>query len=254
MNTPATGMRPGELIHGLGTAVLFLVVALSLLYFGYYVMSRIGIDSTLHRYNDIRTYDPETGAYSVVPLRPGIELVALPLAAIAAAWLRWGAEAIAAARAARIGPLLPLLGAGVVSGVIAYLWWFWSNPQDLLGIHPQAGVQRWIGVALVAGVGYLGMILFPRLTAAMAGAFAGPALFAIVGYILFPSLMQDPEGRVGDALVVSFLWAGHAVALTAIPAMLLSERLRQRPLGHAVWVGVLMLFLAVGGTFSGSYE
>ena len=253
MTTAGTGFPLGQLVDRLGTAVLFLVVALPLLYFGFYVMLGAGIEHTLHTYNLIHTYDPEIDGYSIVPLRPGIELVALPLGAITAAQLKWGAEAIAAARKRRIAPLLPLLGAAAVSGVIWYLVWFWSNPQDLLGIHPHVGVQRWVGTALVAGVGYLGIILFSRLTAALAGAFAGPALFALVGYIFFPAFMREPEGELANRLTWIFMISAFAVAIGAILVMLSSERLRRRPLSHAVWVGVLMLFLAVSGTFNGTY-
>ena len=82
------------------------------------------------------------------------------------------------------------LGAAVLVGVFWYWGWWLNNPHTLFGIHPQFGVQRWISVALMAGVGYFGMILFPRLTASMAGAVAGPTLFAVAGYTLFPSLME----------------------------------------------------------------
>ena len=145
MNTQGTGMYTG-LVHDVGHAVLFLVVSFILLWFGGYYMLGAGVDTTLLGYTRIDTHD------SSVPLGMGVELVALPIAAIAAAWLRWGEEAIAVARTGGIGPLLPLLGAGTLFGVFWYLDWFWSNPQDLLGIDPRFGVQRWLSVALMAGV------------------------------------------------------------------------------------------------------
>ena len=208
---------------------------------------------------------------SAVPLRVHIDLVAIPLAAIAAAWLRWGRGGITTPNAPRkvrarprwgeertplpgaspVRPLLPLLGAAVLFGVFWYWGWWGLNPHHLFGIPPHFGVQRWISVALMAGVGYLGMMLFPRLTASMAGAVAGPTLFAIVGYTLFPSFMRDPEGRLADTLDIVFLWGALAVAIAAILTMLVSKRLRQHPLSYALSMGALMLCLAVSGTFNG---
>lgn len=245
MLTLVTGMSPGQLVERLGSTVLFLAVALPLSWFGGVLMGGAGIHHTLHTYSPLR----------------GIELLALPPAALAASRLGWGAEALAAARASRAGPLLPLLGAALLIAVFWYIVWWWGphGDQDLYHSYP---VQRSIGAALLAGVGYGGMILFPRLTAAMAGAFAGPALFAIVGYILFPSFMEatsnlntitDAEARLANALTNMFFWGHLAVAIGAVLVLLRWERLRHRPLSHAVWVGLLMLCLAVSGTFNRGY-
>ena len=86
----------------------------------------------------------------------------------------------------------------------------------------------------------------------MAGAFAGPALLAIVGYTLFPSSMRDPEGDLADWLMRTFMIGALAVAIAAILMMLRSEHVPQRPLSYALWVGALMLCLAVAGTFETS--
>ncbi len=261
MTSPETA-RPfgwwGQFVERLGTAALLLSVAFPVLWAGFYSMLGAGVDHTLHTYN--------------TPLL-GIDFVVFPLAAIAAAWLHWGAAWITAPRVPRairarsrwgeegtpppgaspVRHLLPLLGASVVVGMFVYLMWSWNTPRDLLGGNPQIGVQRWIGMALVAGVGYFGMILFPRLTAWMAGAIAGPTLFAIVGYTLFPSFMRDPEGRVFERLTDVFAWGALALAIAAIVAMALSQRLRQQPLSYALWMGAFMLCLAVSGTFNGAY-
>ncbi|MYD66047.1 MAG: hypothetical protein F4X26_08755 [Chloroflexi bacterium] len=146
--------------------------------------------------------------------------------------------------------------------VFWYSGWWRLNPHYLLGIHPAFGVQRWIDVTLLAGVGYVGIVLFPRLTASIAGAVAGPALFAVVGYTLFPSFMgavsgpntiSDTEEHLADMLTIVFAWGALAVAIAAILTMILSKRLRQRPLSYALWVGALTLCMAVSGTFNGSY-
>ena len=267
-----TGIGRSQLVDGLGTAVLLLVVASSVLWFGY-LMLVAGVDHALHKYNRTVTFDPETREYAIVSMWMGIEFVAIPLAAIAAAWLRSGANWITAPRAPReirarsrwgedgtpspgaspLRPLLPLLGAAVLVGVFWYWGWWALNPHHLFGIPPHFGVQRWISVGLMAGVGYVGIMLFPRLTASMAGAVAGPTLFAVVGYLVFPSFMRDPEGRLADVLTVVFAWGALAVAIAAILAMLVSKRLRRHPLSYALWMGALTLCMAVSGTFNGTY-
>jgi hypothetical protein len=179
------------LIQGLGTAVLLFVFGVIVLVATY----RVGVIGIDYMHN--------------TPLRLHIDVVAVPLAAAAAAWGRWGAGWITTPQrrhairarsrwgeegtpvpvASPVRPLLPWLGAVVLCAVFWYWFWWGFNPHDVFGIDPQFGVQRWISVALMAGVGYAGMMLFPRLTASMAGAVAGPALFAVVGYTLFPSFM-----------------------------------------------------------------
>ncbi len=242
----------GWLVDWVGTAVL-LFIAAGAMGVAFLLLFVAGIH---HMFNDYPywTFDPETGEYSWILLLPHIDFVAIPLAAIAAAWLRWGSDWIAAPGepgASLARPLFPLLGAAVLCAVLWYWGWWVLNPHDLLGIHPLFGVQRWISVALMAGVGYAGMMLFPRLTASMAGAVAGPALFALVGYTLFPSFMQDPEGRLADMLTDIFGWGALAVAIAAILAMAVSKRLRRHLLSYAFWMGALMLCLAVSGTFNG---
>ncbi len=254
MNSPETDRPFIRLVERLATAVLVCVavgamVAACLHLFG------AGIHHMLDDYPYwYWTFDPETGQYSHSLVLPHIDFVAIPLAAIAAAWLRWGSDWIAAPGepgASLARPLFPLLAAAVLCAVLWYWGWWGLNPHDLLGIHPLFGVQRWISVALLAGVGYVGMMLFPRLTAWLAGAVAGPAFFALVGYTLFPSSMRDPEGRLIDILSNAFLWGSLAVAIAAILSIAMSERLSRHPLSYALWMGVFMLCGAVSGTFNG---
>ncbi|MYD66046.1 MAG: hypothetical protein F4X26_08750 [Chloroflexi bacterium] len=149
-------------------------------------------------------------------------------------------------------PWLPWLGAAVAFAVICYLLWSWAPPQTLVG-PSQFGVVRWLGAALVAGVAYLGMVFFPRLTVSLAGAVAGPALFAVAGYILFPSFMQGPEGRAAVILAWASL-VGALVVVTAAPLLIAySEPFRQRALSYAVWTGALTFCLAVFGTINRTY-
>ena len=262
----------GRLIDRLGTAVLLVVAVGAMTGGALFQVFGGGVDRMLHSYRFVDAGQREA-------LWVHIDFVAIPLAAIAAVWLRWGADWSAGPReisarprwdgvgtappeASLARPLLPLLGAVVLFGVFWYWGWWGYNPHYLFGVHPQFGVQRWISVALMAGVGYFGMILFPRLTASMAGAVAGPTLFAVVGYTLFPSFIEaassrntitDAEARLADMLALVFAWGALAVAIAAILTMLLFKRLRQRPLSYALWTGALLLCMAVSGTFNGSY-
>ena len=258
----------GWLVDWLGTAVLVFLVFGAITVMALFHVAGQGIDRLLDE--------------SIVPLRVHVDLVAIPLAAVAAAWLRWGADWITAPLAPRairarsrwgeegtpppgespVRPLLPLLGAVVLFGVIWYWGWWLFNPHYVFGIDPLFGVQRWISVALMAGVGYVGMMLFPRLTAAMAGAVAGPTLFAVVGYTLFPSFIEaassrsmitDADARLADMLSNVFARGALAVAIVAILTMPLSKRVRRHPLSYALWTGAVVLCLAVSGTFSGAY-
>ena len=94
-------------------------------------------------------------------------------------------------------------------------------------------------------------MLFPRLTASMAGAVAGPALLAVVGYVVFPSVMRDPEDPLAHTVAVVFAWGFFVAFVAATLMMLVSARLRQHPLSYTLWVGALMLQMAVSGTASG---
>lgn len=149
-------------------------------------------------------------------------------------------------------PWLPWVGAAVAFAVICYLAWSWLPPQTLVG-PSQFGVVRWAGTALVAGVGYLGMIFFPRLTASLAGAVAGPALFGVVGYILVPSFMRGPERPLADILAIGSI-VGVFLTVTAMPFLIaFSQRVRVHPLSYAVWTGALTFWSAVFGTVYRTY-
>lgn len=195
----------------------------------------------------------------LVWLEVAASLVILALLAIAAGVLWQAAREEARVSAAEATdwpresstPWVPWVGAALAFAVIAFVVWSWAPPQTLVGPR-EFGVARWVGTALLAATAYLGMIFFPRLTAAMAGAVAGPALFAVVGYILFPSLMQDPEGRLVGTLVTASVVVATLVVTAALFAITFSERLRRHPLSYAVWTGALTFCLAVSGTFNGT--
>ena len=255
MTSPGRETGLGELLDRLGSTVLFLVVGVPAGWYWINVVWVAGIDNWLHM-----THITHYGETAFLP--PGIELVVVPFAAIAAVALRWGVEVFDAPVATR-SLWLPLLGTAVVCTVIWLIWveslvvvvvpcaaiaagvlrwgpqglgapppgaieeprdsdtpwlpwlgaavwlvvigcllWSWAPPQALIGPN-DFGVARWIGTALLAIVAYCGMIFFPRLTASLAGAVVGPAVFAAVGYTFFPSLMQDPEWRLADTLLIA---------------------------------------------------
>ena len=296
-----TGAPRDRLVDGLGSVVLFLVVALPMVYFGATFVWAAGIDNWIHK--PFSQYGYATG--ELERLVPGIELVILPLAALAGAQLRWRwrlevsdslwlpligtgvvctlmwgtwhgvppllvipLATIAAVAARRLAPhqprpqgrstnlvesstpWLPWRGAAVAVAAMGFLAWSWAPPQTLVG-PSEFAVARWFGTAVVAGATYLGMIFFPRLTASLAGAVAGPALFAVVGYILFPSLMRDAQGHLADALVVASHVGATFVVTAALFMIAFSQRFRRHPLSYAVWTGALTFCLAVSGTFNG---
>ena len=187
---------------------------------------------------------------------PGIELAIVPLAAIAAARLRFGADRILALRASRVGPLLPLLMAASLFGLAAYLVWTWVTPRTVFGAEPDFGVLRWLGTVLAAGFAWLWMPLFPRVTATLAGLFAGPALVAIIAYpfmgscVSFESL-HDESGPWLFAIlltsIVTIVWAAGASYLVWARLGIVT-RLDGRPMHYAVWSGAIMLGLALFGT------
>ena len=78
-------------------------------------------------------------------------------------------------------------------------------PQAVFGPELEFGLLRWLGIVLAAGFAWVWMPLFPRITATLAGMFAGPALFAIIGYTFFASCMPaDDSVRSERILSVAF--------------------------------------------------
>ena len=151
---------------------------------------------------------------------PGVELVIVPLAAIAAARLRFGADRVLALRASRVGPMFPLLMAASLLGLLSFVVWTWVTPWTVFGAQPDFGVLRWLGVVLAAGFTWLWMPLFPRVTATLAGLFAGPALVAIIAYPFMGSCMSIENlheesgpwlGAILLTSIVTIVWAALAI-------------------------------------------
>ena len=211
-----------ELAQHVGWIVLVLALIAVVFFFGG-VLAYGGIDQILH-------HVPE--GWSHTRLR-GIELTIVPLSAIAAAWLRPGADRIQAIRETRAGPWLPLLGAAALVGMSVWLSWSWDLPQASFG-PDRFGYARWLGTALAAAFTIFWLPLFPRVTATLAGMIAGPAIFAGLGYLFFESFLTKPPEdcyetcpgppfvtllalMVGFALLGGFrLWARNFLFLGAL--------------------------------------
>ena len=185
---------------------------------------------------------------------PGIELVIVPLAALAAARWRFAANRLISFRTSLMGPYLPWLMAGSLAGLIAYLGWSFTTPWTTIGPASEFGVVRWLGTALAAAFTVVWLPLFPRITATLAGMIAGPALFAVIGYALFGSHMSS---NLGSEPAMAAGMQGLLATLVWIPgALWLSHRTRlgdvvrrgRHPLIHASWSGAVMLCLTAVGT------
>ena len=188
---------------------------------------------------------------------PGVELVIVPLAAIAAARLRFGADRVLALRASRVGPMFPLLMAASLLGLLSFVVWTWVTPWTVFGAQPDFGVLRWLGIVLAAGFTWLWMPLFPRVTATLAGLFAGPALVGIIAYPFLgscTSIYDRPGFEAGGywiligPLLPTIVWASGALYLSLRASLGKEVHVRGRPMSYAVWSGGIMLVIALFGT------
>ena len=236
------GGTAGRVTERLGWVLLLLVLAA--------FMWVLGV--TVNRFEEFLDRSASEAAL------PGIELTVVPLAALAAARLRFGVDRILALRASRVGPWLPLLMAASLFGLAAYLAWTWEFfVRPVYGVELEFGPLRWLGIALAAGFTWVWMPLFPRITATLAGMIAGPALFALIGYSFFPECMRVAaritEYEFGDLILSSI--ATCVWTIGALPLGLLSSpREEKRPAASqmyfALWSGVVMLAMVLSRTLS----
>ena len=181
------------------------------------------------------------------PNLPGVELIAVPLAAIAAANLRPGAERITLLREGSFRQFLPALMAASLVGVTAYLVWSWGLPQADFG-PDEFGFVRWLGTALLASFTWFWWPVFPRVTAKLAGMIGGPALFAGIGYLLYADVIKnEPTGYCEGGCAFGVMLTLCAVFVLEL-CLKLSKRLWLSPVAHAVWTSGLMAAVAALGT------
>ena len=173
--------------------------------------------------------------------RAGIELVAFPLAAIAGAILRPRISSIGALRARSIAPWLPLLAACAFAVLVCIPTWSWFTAGEGLWHGP----ERLFGAAALASVAILIAVLFPRISAVLAGAIAAPALLVV---IVFP--FQDSLAATAEYSLVGYWlinWSLPAALVVSAALLAASVLLRSHVISHAAWSGALTLPLAVYG-------
>ncbi len=173
--------------------------------------------------------------------REGIELALFPLGAVVGLLTRPRLGRFAALASGRGASWLPFLCSVILVALAWYLASAWVIPKidEWTGA---AVLKRLLGAVLLASVAYAGAVLYPRLTAAMAGAMASPILLSIATLASPQWLDPDFQGRVGlgyDTLAV--------LAVVSLLSVAAWSRLRTHIWSHAVWTGGLMLFFAVWG-------
>lgn len=188
--------------------------------------------------------------------RRGIELTVIPLVAVGAARCTRLLDRLLSLRWTGIAPFLPLLMAGSLVGLIAYLVWSWTTPLTTVG-PDEFGVLRWLGTALAAAFAIIWLPLFPRITATLAGMIAGPALFAVIGYAFFAAQMVSTGDRWGSdgawagapifGILVTLFWLVGALFLTYLGRPNEAAATRPGLLTHSLWIGGLMLLVTLIG-------
>lgn len=120
--------------------------------------------------------------------------------------------------------------------------------------------MRWLGVALAARLTFVGLPLFPRVAATLAGVIIGPALIAIIGYALFASCTpeylfpRDESGVLFGAVflvllstvvrIMGALWPNHQVRVGEVVD-------KRFPLFHAIRGGANTVRAAALGAVAG---
>ncbi len=149
--------------------------------------------------------------------------------------------------------------AASLSAVSVYLVFIWTSPLAVLGPPPEFGPLRWLGVLLLAGFAWYFMPLLPRVAATLAGMVAGPALFAIVGYLFVPECMPEYSRLAGDrsyagsfgaSLLALPIWAFGALWLWYRARSCIESHDPSSVLPFGIWSGAVMLGLAAWGTLS----
>ncbi len=134
--------------------------------------------------------------------RAGIELFVIPVAAIAGVLARHRIEWFASLHTRRVGPYLPLFTAAVLLGLALYWVWIYELPDN----EELRGVLRVSGAVISASVMFVGISLYPRVFATLAGALGATAVSA--GVVFLSSLIFG-SAAVEQALVYS-VYSGHS--------------------------------------------
>ena len=209
-------------VERLGKAALILAVAGTLGFLG--VMLTFGGVA-----NAISLFDQH-------PRREGIELVLFPLVVVAVSVLLPARQRyVTAIRASRIGPWIPLLGALLVPGTAWYLGATWEAQR----LEPAIGPARVLGAALIVGAAFAGAMLYLRLSAAIAGALAAPAL---LGLLTLPFPRSEVPSNTVTVVLIYLVWIGGPIALGVAWYLL-----RPRMVSIALGVCAIMIVPTVFG-------
>ena len=173
--------------------------------------------------------------------REGIELALFPLGAAVGLLTRPRLGRFAALASGRGASWLPFLCSVILVALAWYLVSAWFHPK-IAEWTVAAVMERLLGAVLLASVAYAGAVLYPRLTAAMAGAMASPILLGIAT-LAFPQWLE-PDFRDKVGLEFVLLATGAVVFLFSLAVWF---RLRTHTWSHAVWTGGLMFFFAARG-------
>ncbi len=190
----------------------------------------------------------------------GIELALFPLSVVVGLLVRPRLGRFAALASGRGASWLPFLCSVTLVALALYFvstWsvsatgeWFPERASPGEGnfypawVAPGIGEKR-LGAVLLASVGYAGAVLYPRLTAALAGAIASPILLSLA--TLASPQWQDDDIDEKMGLRYVMLAIAAVVSLLSVAAW---SRLRTHIWSHAVWTGGVMLFFAVWGYWS----
>ena len=175
----------------------------------------------------------------------GIELALFPLSAVVGLLVRPRLGRFAALASGRGASWFPLLCSVIL---VTLAWYFastWFVPPTGEWLLERAFPERLLGAVLLASVGYAGAVLYPRLTAAMAGAIAAPILLSLATLASPQWQDHDIDEKMGLRYVMLAIAA--VVSLLSVAAW---SRLRSHIWSHAVWTGGVMLFFTVWGYWS----
>ncbi len=163
----------------------------------------LGVDGLIHRideeYPSPLRVNPVTGIEERVWMRYGVELLIVPVAALAAAVFGSVRAKIARLQSSVVRPFLPAIAiAALILIFYGHILQSWQTSDMDGGPVPEFAVARWFGALLAGAFAFVLAALFPRVAGILAGMIGGPALFAVIGYGLFPSFMSPVETMASD--------------------------------------------------------
>ena len=231
----------------------------------------LGVDGLIHRideeYPSPLRVNPVTGIEERVWMRYGVELLIVPVAALAAACFGSARAKIARLQSSAVRSFLPTMAIGALILIFwGHILQSWQTYEIGWGPVPEFAVARWFGALLVGAFAFVLAALFPRVAGILAGMIGGPALFAVIGYGLFPSFMSPVATMASDmASTGEFPVVSVATLVPVLSWIVLwvfrepkswrwwllgrgEEPSRASLLTYAFWSGAVLFGLALWGT------